>query len=82
MWDNVLVQNVTPNSEPIRIFHSWGQDFICRPILIVWGGCMLQLELLYHEIITTPADGLFLLMYIQMRENVFSCVRKIAKSYY
>jgi len=43
---------------------------------------MLQLELLYHEIITTPVDGLFFLMYIQMRENVSSCLRKIAKSDY
>jgi len=38
---------------------------------------MLQLELLYHEIITAPADGLFFLVYVQMRGNVFRQVRKI-----
>jgi len=43
---------------------------------------MLQLELLYHEIITAPVDGLFFLMYIQMRGNVFRRVRKIEKSDY
>jgi hypothetical protein len=56
--------------------------FICRLILIVLGGCVLQLELLYHEIITAPADGLFFLVYFQMRGNVLRRVRKIEKSDY